>query len=193
MENTDNTLLEMQQQLRQLKAKLDDQKIVNEKILRKSCSQTISRLKFKSNLPIIAGVVAMLAVPSLMAFGISFPFIIFTWVLMLICIAATIYTNQFIPRVDTDMVTAADGLRKYKKINAEWIKFGLPMAAVWVVWLVWDAVRNMEIQGMELYSFLAGIGTGIIVGAIIGLKIRRDQLNGADELLAQLQDLKDPS
>lgn len=193
MENTDNTLLEMQQQLRQLKAKLDDQKIVNEKILRKSCSQTISRLKFKSNLPIVCGVVAMLAVPSLMSFGASLAFVIFTWVMMLICIGATVYTNQFIPRVDTDMVTAAEGLRKYKKINAEWIKFGLPMAAVWVGWLVWEAVKNAGAQGPQLYGFLAGIGTGIIVGVIIGLKIRRDQLNGADELLAQLQDLKDPS
>ena len=71
MENNDNTLREMQEQMQQLRDKLDNQKIVNERILKKSCSQTASRLRFKANLPILFGVAAMLLVPSLRSFGVS--------------------------------------------------------------------------------------------------------------------------
>ena len=48
METTDKTLLEMQQQMQQLREKLDSQQIVNERILRRSCGRTIDRLRIKS-------------------------------------------------------------------------------------------------------------------------------------------------
>ena len=191
MENMDNSLLEMQEQLKQLKEKLDDQKIVNERILRKSCSQTVDRLRFKSNLPIVFGVAAILMSASFINLGLSWPFIIFTDVMMLVCIVATVLTNQHIPSVYKDMVTAADELRKYKKIHAEWIKFALPVLALWLGWLIWEVIKNVGLTGGELYGFLTGITVGIALGLILGFKLRRDQLNAADELLEQLKELKE--
>ena len=190
MENTDNTLLEMQQQLQQLKDKLDSQKIVNERVLRKSCSMTANRLRFKSNLPILFGVAAILMSPSLYTLGVSIPFLIFNAALMLFCIAATVLTNRHIPSVDSDMVTAAEELSKYKKIHAEWIKFNIPMIIVWVGYLCWDLFRNGSgIDPMLRYGFLAGVVAGVILGGLLGFKIRRDQLNAADDLLDQLEEL----
>jgi len=191
MENTDKTLLEMQEQLKQLKEKLDDQKIVNERILRKSCSLTVNRLRFKSNLPIVFGVAAILMSASFIDLGMSWPFIIFTDVMMLVCIVATVLTNQHIPSVYKDMVTAADELGKYKRIHAEWIKFSLPVLALWLGLLIWEVIKNVGLTGTELYGFLTGITVGVAVGLILGFKLRRDQLNAADELLAQLKELKE--
>ena len=118
MENNDTTLREMQEQMRQLREKLDKQKIVNERILKKSCSQTASRLRFKAYLPILFGVAAILLIPSLRSFGISMGFIIFSWVLMLVCIVATVLTNRHIPQMDSDLVTATKELTRFKKIHA---------------------------------------------------------------------------
>ena len=191
MENTDTTLLEMQQQLQQLKDKLNSQKIVNERVLRKSCSMTANRLRFKSNLPILFGVSAILMSPALRNVGVSVPFIIFNVVLMLICIVATLLTNRYIPNVDSDMVTAAEGLRKYKKIHAEWIKFGLPAAFIWIGLLVWETYKNGALEGPQFYGFLTGGGIGALLGMLIGFKLRRDQLDAADELLYQLKELKE--
>ena len=191
MENTDITLLEMQQQLQQLKDKLNSQKIVNERVLRKSCSLTANRLRFKSNLPILFGAAAILMSPSLYAMGVSIPFLIFNAVLMLVCIVATVLTNRHIPSVDSDMVTAAEGISKYKKIHAEWIKFGLPMAFIWIGLLVWETIRHGELEGPSLYGFLTGVAAGVIIGMLVGFKLRRDQLDAADELLYQLKELKE--
>ena len=190
MENKDNTLIEMQEQMQQLREKLDNQKIVNERILKKSCSQTASRLRFKANLPILFGAAAMLTAPSLLNLGISMAFVVFTWVLMLVCIVATILTNKHIPQMDRNLVTATEELTRFKKIHAEWIKFAIPMVIVWIGFLCWDLFRNGEMDPILRYSFLAGVGTGIILGGILGFKIRRDQLNAADELLDQIEELR---
>jgi hypothetical protein len=191
MENNDTTLREMQEQMQQLRDKLDNQKIVNERILKKSCSQTASRLRFKANLPILFGAAAMLMMPALRIYGVSMGFIIFTWVLMLVCIVATILTNRHIPQMDRDLVTATQELTRFKKIHAEWIKFAIPMIIVWVGYLCWDLFRNGSgIDPMLRYGFLAGIVTGVILGGLLGFKLRRDQLNAADELLNQIEELQ---
>ena len=190
MENNDTTLREMQEQMQQLREKLDNQKIINERMLKKSCSQTVNRLKFKANVPILFGVAACLLAPSLLKMGASIYFVIFTWVLMLVCIVATILTNRHIPQMDKDLVTATEELTRFKKIHAEWIKFAIPMLIVWVGFLVWDFLRNNDLDQIAVIGFLAGIGTGIILGGVIGFKMRRDQLDAADELLAQIEELR---
>ena len=190
MENTDNTLREMQQQMQQLREKLNKEQIINERLLQKSCRQTVDRLKFKSNLPIVFAIIAILCSPAYLSFGISPWFLIFTCVLMLVSIVATILTNRHIPQMDKDLVTATNELTRYKKIHAEWLKYSIPALIVWLDCLIWDFLRNQTISKVEFYGFIAGISTGLILGILLGLKIRRDQLNAADELISQIEELQ---
>ena len=190
MENTDNTLREMQQQMQQLREKLNNEQIINERLLQKSCRQTVDRLRFKSNLPNVFAIIAILCSPAYLSFGISPWFVIFTCVLMLVSIVATILTNRHIPQMDKDLVTATNELTRYTKIPAEWLKYSIPALIVWLGCLIWDFLRNQTISQMELFGFFAGISTGLILGILLGLKIRRDQLNAADELISQIEDLQ---
>ena len=190
METNDNTLREMQQQMQQLREKLNKEQIINERMLRKSCRQTVDRLKFKSNLPIVFAIIAILCSPAYLSFGISPWFLIFTCVLMLVSIVATILTNRHIPQMDKDLVTATNELTRYKKIHAEWLKYSIPALIVWLGCLIWDFLKNQTISQMELFGFIAGISTGLILGILLGLKIRRDQLNAADELISQIEELQ---
>ncbi len=43
---------------------------------------------------------------------------------------------------------------------------------------------------MLRYGFLAGIVAGTILGGLVGFKLRRDQMNAADELLDQIEELR---
>ena len=190
MENTDNTLREMQQQMQQLREKLNKEQIINERLLQKSCRQTVDRLKFKSNLPIVFAIIVILCSPAYLSFGLSPWFLILTCVLMLVSIVATILTNRHIPQMDKDLVTATNELTRYKKIHAEWLKYSIPALIVWVGCLIWDFLRNQTISKVEFYGFIAGISTGLILGILLGLKIRRDQLNAADELISQIEELQ---
>ena len=190
METTDNTLLEMQQQMKQLREKLESQKIINERILRKSCGRTIDRLKFKSNVPVFAAAACLALIPVLHRQGFSDIFLIVTGVWMIVGISATLITKQYIPNLDKDLVSATTELTKFRRINADWIKYGLPALFVWLGVLIWDVVSHHMVSGSELYGFIAGASVGLVIGLILGLKNRRDILNASDDLLSQIEDLK---
>ena len=190
METTDNTLREMQEQMKVLREKLDNEKIVNKRILGKVVSQNANRLRFKSNVPIIFGVAAILMTPSYLTLGASWISVGFTWALMIICIVATILCNRHIPRMDKDLVTAAEELTKYKKFHAEWLKFAIPAIILWLGILIWDMLRGEQMSQPETISLFAGLAAGVTLGLIIGLKLRRDQLQAADDLIDQIEELK---
>ncbi len=190
METTDKTILEMQEQMKELREKLESQKIVNNALLRKSFRQNASRLKFKANVPLIFGVAATLLAPSFLNIGASWISVGFTWVLMLICIVATIACNRHIPQMDRDLVTAAEELTKFKKFHAEWLKFSIPAIIIWLGILIWDILRGEQMSQAESIGFFAGLAVGATLGLIIGLKMRRDQLDAADDLLDQIEELK---
>ena len=190
METTDNTLLEMQQQMKQLREKLESQKIINERIIRKSCGRTIDRLRFKSNVPVFAGAAGLALIPVLHRQGFSDIFLIVTGVWMIAGISATLITKQYIPNLDKDLVSATTELTKFRRINADWIKYGLPALFVWLGVLIWDVASNHMFSGSELYGFIAGASVGLVIGLILGLKNRRDILNASDDLLSQIEDLK---
>ena len=190
METTDKTILEMQEQMKELREKLESQKIVNDTLLRKSFRQNASRLKFKANVPIIFGVAAILLAPSYFNLGASWISVGFTWALMLICIVATIICNSYIPQMDRDLVTAAEQLTKFKKFHAEWLKFSIPALILWLGILIWDILRGEQMGQAETIALFSGLAVGVILGGILGLKLRRDQLDAADDLLDQIEDLK---
>ena len=190
METTDKTFLEMQQQMQQLREKLDSQKIVNERILRRSCGRTIDRLRIKSSAPIIAGLAGLALIPFLHHLGFSLLLLIFTGVFMIAGIVATLITKQYIPNLNKDLVTATTELTKFRKINADWYKYGVPFLLVWLGILIWDVVKNILFEGPELYGFICGAVIGLIIGLALGLKNRRDILNASDDLLGQIEELK---
>ena len=81
-------------------------------------------------------------------------------------------------------------LSSFKRINAEWIKYGLPSLVIWLGLLIWQITVNTDISRHELYGIIGGIAIGLIIGVSLGLKNRRDILSGTDELLEQIEELK---
>ena len=109
---------------------------------------------------------------------------------MIAGISATLITKQYIPNLDKDLVSATTELSKFRRINADWIKYGLPALFVWLGVLIWDVASNQMFSESELYGFIAGASVGLVLGLVLGLKNRRDILNASDDLLSQIEDLK---
>lgn len=191
METSDNTILEMQRQMQQLQEKLANQKIVNDRILRNSFRTTVSQLKIRSSIPIAMGCAGLALVPLLRYFGFSFFFLIVTEVMLLVAIVAMVLTRRHISCLDKDLVTAASEIATFRKINVDWIKYSIPCFLVWLGLLIWDATKNVQLGGEVLYGFIGGGVIGLLIGGAIGLKNRRDLLDGSDELLAQIEELKE--
>ena len=190
METNDNTLREMQQQMEQLRQKLNDQMIVNDRLIRNSCRNTVNKIKIKSTVPVIAAFAGLGLLPALRHIGFSYYFLTYTALMLLAGIVASMFSKRYIPSVDRDLVTAAKEITTFRKINADWYKFGLPCLAIWIGLMIWDIVRNKLFTGEELYGFIGGVAVGLVIGLAFGLKNRRDLLNSSDDLLAQIEELK---
>ena len=190
METNDKTILEMQQQMKQLREKLESQKIVNERMLRNSFGQTSRRLRFKSSIPIFAGVAAILSMPALYTLGLSVPFLVFTGVLMAVCVVATTLVRGLIPDMNKDLVTASRDLVRFKKIHKDWIKFGIPALVVWLGLFIWDLWKNTDLFDDGIFiPVVCGLLVGVLIGVSLGLKNRRDVMDSADDLISQIEEL----
>ena len=190
METTDKTFIEMQQQMQQLREKLESQRIVNDRLLRNACRHNIDRLRIKSSVPVIAGFAGLALIPFLREMGFSAWFLTVTGLLLLTAMGLTMYFKRFIPRVDSDLVSAAEDVARFRKINADWIKFGIPALAVWIVLLVLDAWKYNPVIGANILPLVGGMGVGLVVGLLLGLKNRRDILRASDDLISQIGELR---
>ena len=185
METTDKTFIEMQQQMQQLRDKLESQKIVNDRLLRNACRHNIDRLRIKSSVPVIAGFAGLALIPFLREMGFSAWFLTVTGLLLVTAMGLTMYFKRFIPTVDNDLVSAAEDAATFRKINADWIKFGIPALAVWIVLLVLDSWKYNPVIGANILPLVGGMGVGLVVGLLLGLKNRRDILPASDDLSSQ--------
>ena len=173
-----------------LKDKLDKQTIVNDQMMRKAYAGGIKDLRSNYSVKIIAGIAAMLCCPSFYNVGCSLTFVIFSELIMLIALGISIYANTLIPKMDDDLLTAAGNLTHFKKINAEWHKYGILVLVLWLGWLVVELFSREEITTCGVYAMTAGIVLGLTIGMTMGLKIRRNIKKGIDELLAQIKDMQ---
>ena len=189
METTDNTLKEMQQQMQLLKDKLDKQTIVNDQMMRKAYAGGIKDLRSNYSVKTIAAVAAMLGCPSFYNVGCSLTFVIFSELIMLIALGISFYTNTLIPKMDDDLLTAAGKLTHFKKINAEWLKYGILVLVLWLGWLVVELFSG-EVTTIGIYAMIVGIVLGLTIGMTLGLKVRRNIKKGIDELLGQIKDMQ---
>ena len=178
METTDNTLNEMQQQMQLLKDKLSKQTIVNEQMMRNAFGKGIKDLRSNYSVKTIAAIAGMLGCPSFYNLGCSLYFVIFGEL------------NRLIPRMDDDLLTAAGNLTRFRKINAEWIKYGIPTMVVWLGWLIVELFSGEEFTAGQAYAMIGGIAVGLTVGMCIGLRIRREIMRGVDELMAQIKEMQ---
>ena len=87
METNDKTFLEMQQQIQQLRDKLDGQKIVNDEMLRRAYSRRLDDLRRHARVPFIAALAAVCGSGSLLNVGFGLPFLIVTLVMVLGAVA----------------------------------------------------------------------------------------------------------
>lgn len=184
-----DTFSDMRDQLQQLRQTLENQKIINEKLLKRSYKKNLHSLRVRSSRVTMLAIVAMALVYNFHVVGFSWAFFIATELMMLGCLTATLITNRHIPQMDSDLVTAAEELRKFRMNYVNWLKIGIPVIVFWLSWMVTELfVRDFPAE--YRIPFLAGAGTGIVIGLVIGLRIRRQIIRSAEELLVSVENLR---
>ena len=190
--NENFNLEEMRQQMTTLKNKLNQQEIVNDRLIRRSMRNEVSNINRRYNIIMAIGI---LMVPYgywcfVKLVGLSIFFWIVTSIFMLICAGATFYNSRKISDpglMSHSLVEARKKVASAKKFESNWLLFGIPAVILWMGWFFYEIY---QIQGGDFYNgFFLGGCVGGIIGAIIGIKIHLKTQRQYQDVIDQIEDL----
>ena len=191
MDNTNIELEEMRRQLSLLKDKLNQEEIVNDRLLRESMNSkaaTINRQATWSVVSAVFVIVMMLVYFPLTGLEFSLLFRVATSVYMIVCIYYTwrYHRNINSQTMNGDLLTVAEVMRKLKHNYQTWLKFAIPSVIVWFAWLGYEAISCFDNPGMAVTFIVSGLAGGII-GGIVGLKMHKKVVDSCDEIIKMLK------
>ena len=182
---------DMRNQLGTLKKKLDEQEIVNDRLIRRSMKQEANKISRRYNI-IMAVCILMIPytyVVFTMKLGLSLAFWIGTSIFMLICGGVTYYNSLNVTNanmMNKNLIEVGQKMARAKKFDANWLFFGIPAVIVWLAWLVWELYQlNADAARYSLY----GVVCGAILGSIVGIKIHTRTLKQYQDIIDQIEDL----
>ena len=190
-----NEFEEMKAQLALLNKKLEQETIVNERLIRRSMKEKASSLRRKA---IIESVVSLIMIPYVIwvmpqLIGLSTGFCMFVCFMLALAIGYNYYIHShFRPDefVYGDLVKAKKNTLMLKKFYANWLKFiGIPFIIVFLGWFAFEIKQHF--QGEELQSILGGMAIGLVLGVIIGTYRYLKTQRMADDILTQIEELSE--
>ena len=186
-------LEEMKIQIDNLKKKLEDQTIVNEKHIRNSFRTKISDIKRTVTMTVIAGMFALVYCTWFFHFkGLSLAFTIATGLMLAVCVLLTLIQKIQLSRIDIsagNLVETARDISKIRTHYKDWYKTAIPMIIIWFGWMTYEILTRFEMTPMTI-GFLSGAATGGILGGIIGGRINKKIINRTEELLGYIEELQ---
>ena len=188
-----NEILEMREQLVTLKKRLENQEIINEKILREAMSKKLSTIHRRA-MGLCAmsfiGIPAALFTMHNLDFSVAFGCV--TVALILVGVVAQFLTHYRIGR-DTlagDLITTYNEVARMKRIYQRWLYFSMPIFVVWLGWGVSEVYTKMTHDVPRFYAIISGACVGMVLGLIFGLRAHRQNVRAAKEIMQQIEVLK---
>ena len=193
MNDNTNSLELMRQELSDFKSVLRNQKIFNEKIMRRSMQKDYS--KERKNI-LVVGVLALVALPAYAVLAFVFNvipvwFFVLTIFYLALCAAFTVYSVRRYVSDDimTDnVVSVAENLHQYKRLNNRWlVYFGIPSIVVWLSLFFYVIGQN---GGDFARGMVYGGIVGLVWGSVCGIVYYVQSMRRVNRLLAYFEEIK---
>lgn len=192
MTNENFELENMRLQLNTLKNKLNQQEIVNDRLIRHSMKRTAGNIK-RTYIGLIF--LSVLMVPYgywvfVVLSNFSIAFWIATSIFMLVCGGATYYNKRNLSDsnlMNNNLMEVGRRMARAKKFDADWLIIGIPGIILWLAWFFYEVYKqNHDLLMHPL--FWAGCIGGVI-GAIIGFSIHFKTQRQYQNIIEQIDDL----
>lgn len=188
----DYELDEMRQQMAILKDKLESQTIVNDRFIRRSIKRSVGTINKRY---LVLGIIALVMIPYgywafVMLNGLSVGLWLAMCALMLIVVGFMYYNSRDLrdhELMNGNLVEVKRKLALAKKRDGNWPWFGIPVALAWASWAVYEMAQQ---TGGSEYLVPCCI-VGILIGALVGLKVHFKTQRHYRDVLEQLEDLED--
>ena len=189
--NENFELENMRQQMQMLKNKLNQQEIVNDRLMRRSMRNEVNKITRRYY---IIMVLSVFMVPYgywcfVKLCGLSIFFWIITSIFMLICGGVTFYNARKINdpnMMSHSLVEARKKVASAKKFDSDWLLVGIPMIVLWLGWFCYETYQQNHDYAQGLFW---GGCIGGIIGAICGFSIHFKTQRQYQEIIDQIEDL----
>lgn len=189
-DNNIQELNEMRNQLCLLKQKLNEQEIVNEKLMRKVTSERLSKINREGK---IYSIIAAICVPInyliLQMAGTSTAFNIVTILYLLVCIGVSVYSRRGINPEDVingNLVTTKKKMLSYKALCNKWLTGVAPFLLVWFGWFMYELAADDS--DFNTGAIVGGC-VGVAVGTICGIIYHKKSMKNIDSAIQEITEL----
>ena len=193
----DNTLEEMRRQLAILQEKLDNETIVNERLLRESMKHNYSSInRYLSVEATILMPIIIIAFPALaLIFHLSWGPVI---AVILLCLADVIFDYKVNHIKDEafmgdNLIPTALRLQRAKRLTVLQMMVSLPLMILWFAWFIIDFFQSIDYQDELLtasaYGGIVGGCIGLVCGLIFAIQLYRKQQKTRQQVIDQINDL----
>ena len=193
----DNTLEEMRRQMAILQEKLDNETIVNERLLRESMKHNYSSInRYLSVEATILMPIIIIAFPALaLIFHLSWGPVI---AVILLCLADTIFDYKVNHIKDEafmgdNLIPTALRLQRAKRLTVLQMMVSLPLMILWFAWFIIDFFQSIDYQDELLtasaYGGIVGGCIGLVCGLIFAIQLYRKQQKTRQQVIDQINDL----
>ncbi|MBO4730807.1 MAG: hypothetical protein J5593_04965 [Bacteroidaceae bacterium] len=194
MNTNDFELENMRQQMATLKSKLEQQEIINDRLIRDSLGRKLSKVKRQKWFKLAFILFAMLYVSAVLYWIIHVP----TWfciVTMLFFGYAAVYDFYYMNGISNrdmskeKMLDTSRRVERMKKMNARWLWFSIPFVILWAICLVYLVIHNDNGMNKEqLDGLIYGCPIGLVIGLIIGAFVYVRQQRQAQAIIDQIEE-----
>ena len=190
--NENFDLENMRQQMTTLKNKLNQQEIINDRLIRRSMKNEVNTITRRYYIIMALG---LFMIPYgywcfVKLCGLSLFFWIVSSIFMLVCVGATLYTLCKINDsnlMNRNLVEARKKVASAKKFEANWLFFGIPAVVLWLGWFLYE---TYQLHGGAFSNGLFWGGCiGGIIGAICGLSMNFKTQRQYQDIIDQIEDL----
>lgn len=195
MNNTENyEIMEMRRQLASLKKQLENQEIVNDRLIKDAMSNKLSDIQRRAA---VLYFITIVAIPTnVFAFrniGISTLFCCVTAVMLAVACLATFLAHRRLNNpqlLSGNLVKVYQDVARLRKIYIRWHYVSVPLLVVWLAWLGYEIYAIFWQDADTLLFMGMGLLLGLLIGGAVGLYTHNKTLHSAEDILYQIEELK---
>lgn len=183
---------EMRSQIAILKAKLDKQDIVNDRMMHEVVNTKAESMKRPILVSMLCAVFVICIAP--LSFheiiGASWAFIIFTDLTMIYCLVSEFMFKRRLSENAMMNASLLDVAKKMGKFKKDYKTYTLSnMFIIMPIWVGWLIIENfMAHEGEQAIALCTGLVVGLVIGAIIGLRMYFHIQDTASDIIRQIEE-----
>lgn len=186
-------LEELRNQFDILKQELKKQEIVSDRMLRTTMKSKNKDISMAKREVYVAAVMCLLFIPLTCYTKVwSLAFAIATCVMMLFCIAATIYIHKPVDKLNfmkDDFSTVARVMAKFKRQYDNWLRYVAPALMIpWLTWACYELAWKHAPAGSNPWLLCIPLIIGAVIGGLIGYYYHNKAANAAQDIIDEIEE-----